>query len=348
MALGQGGDATIMVVDDEPANVLLVSRVLARYGYRDIVTFTESREALNAFASVAPDLVVLDLHMPEVDGYGVMDALDSAVQPGDYLPVLVLTADVTPTARKRSFRCGACDFLTKPIDAVELGMRVASLLETRALNLRLAAAAAGPVRAAEQAAVVATSEDPQEGLARLRRALAVVDDEPASVNERVGRFAVAVAEAAGLDRSFAELLGEAATLHDVGKVGVPAHLLGQTAELTAADRLQVETHCEKGAMLLAPYAGHPVADLAALITRAHHEHFDGSGYPDGLAGDAIPLAARIVAIADAYASSVQEAGPASWVARAAMGRIMAGAGSLYDPALVAAFVAAMETLSAAA
>ena len=365
-----------MVVDDEPANVLIVTRLLERHGYRRISGFTDPLAALDAFDAEQPDLVVLDLHMPRLDGYGVMAALDERVPEGSYLPVLVLTADVTPEARTRSFRSGARDFMTKPTDAVELGFRVASLLETRLLNLRLQdAVRAQPTLArptlatlpppppAFPAPVAGTAPTPVTGapvapvspadatvlpdavgaeLDRLMRALAVVDDEPADVNRRVGDLAGALAAAAGCSPVFVAQLERAATLHDVGKVAVPQYLLQKHGELTADERRLVESHTERGAAFLAEVPQHPVVGLAAVVCLTHHERWDGSGFPAGLIGEQIPLAGRIVAVADAYASAARLAADGSWGARTALGRLRAGAGAVFDPALVETFVSMME------
>lgn len=127
----------ILIIDDEQANVLLLQTVLEREGYTDIHGLTDPRQALEAFVRLSPDVVLLDLMMPDVDGYGLLDAFRRQTAPGDFRPVLVLTADATTSARRRALSLGARDFVSKPFDVVEVALRIANLLETRVLYERL-------------------------------------------------------------------------------------------------------------------------------------------------------------------------------------------------------------------
>jgi len=129
--------ARILIVDDEPTNVLLLERILGRAGYSEVVTTTDPREALSLFDEREPDLVLLDLMMPELDGFGVMQELSRRIPEGALLPVLVLTADATREARERALSMGARDFLTKPFDHTEVLLRIRNLLEARLIYLRL-------------------------------------------------------------------------------------------------------------------------------------------------------------------------------------------------------------------
>jgi len=129
--------ARILIVDDEPTNVLLLERILGRAGYSEVVTTTDPREALSLFDEREPDLVLLDLMMPELDGFGVMQELRRRIPEGALLPVLVLTADATKEARERALSMGARDFLTKPLDHTEVLLRIRNLLEARLIYLRL-------------------------------------------------------------------------------------------------------------------------------------------------------------------------------------------------------------------
>jgi CheY-like chemotaxis protein len=129
----------ILIVDDEEANILVLERLLRRSGYQNLVSTTDPRDALDLFLTEQPDLVLLDLAMPHLDGFQVMQQLQARMQPGGYLPILVLTADVTPEAMKRALAMGARDFITKPFDPTEVLLRIRNLLETRALYLELEA-----------------------------------------------------------------------------------------------------------------------------------------------------------------------------------------------------------------
>ncbi|HEV8420409.1 MAG TPA: response regulator [Actinomycetota bacterium] len=130
-------EANILVVDDQEANVRLLERILERAGYTNVATTTDPRLVLSLYAQFEPDLIVLDLVMPHMDGFEIMEELGKRVPEGTYLPVLVLTADVTPQARQRALSMGARDFLTKPFDHDEALLRIRNLLETRSLHLRL-------------------------------------------------------------------------------------------------------------------------------------------------------------------------------------------------------------------
>jgi PleD family two-component response regulator len=127
----------ILIIDDEQANVLLLRTLLEREGYSDIHGLSDPRRALEAFVQLSPDLVLLDLMMPDVDGYRLLDAFRRQTAPGDFRPVLVLTADATTSARRRALSLGAKDFVSKPFDVVEVALRIANLIETRVLYERL-------------------------------------------------------------------------------------------------------------------------------------------------------------------------------------------------------------------
>src|SRR5437867_5390983 len=130
-------EARILIVDDQEANVRLLERVLGRAGYSNVAGTTDPTSVISMYLDREPDLIVLDLLMPVLDGYGVMQELARRIPPGTYLPILVLTADATPEARTRALSMGARDFLTKPFDQDEALLRIRNLLETRSLHLRL-------------------------------------------------------------------------------------------------------------------------------------------------------------------------------------------------------------------
>lgn len=136
-------DARVLIVDDQPANLELLERLLAHEGFRDCRSVSHGEDAVSAFVEYEPDIVLLDLLMPGVDGYAVLEALSRRISPDTFLPILVLTADVSLPARRRALALGAKDFVTKPFDLIELLMRVHSLLETRRKFLRLARGAGG-------------------------------------------------------------------------------------------------------------------------------------------------------------------------------------------------------------
>jgi len=225
--------AWILIIDDQEANVLVLQQMLRSSGYREVTSVTDSRLAQQVFDEVQPDLVLLDLHMPHVDGLELLERLGSRVPPGGYLPILVLTADTTPEPKQACLSRGAKDFLTKPFDAQEVLLRIRNLLETRFLHLQLQ----GHNKALETQVRMRTRELEEarnEVLTRLAIAAEYRDDATGGHIQRVGQLAGAVASALGLPESEVELIARTAPLHDVGKIGVPDRILLKPGRLTPA------------------------------------------------------------------------------------------------------------------
>ena len=291
-------DANILIVDDEPANVALLERTLRRAGYSSVRGTTDPSEALAVGTAIKPDLILLDLHMPLVDGFAILRALGET-QPADaFLPVLVLTADATDGAKHRALRAGATDFLTKPFDITEVELRIRNLLTTRRLHLEFVARTEDLLSQVTRGSAdlyVAQLETAQ----RLTIAAEARDNETAEHIERVGRLSIDIARALGIPPDEAEMIGIAARLHDVGKIGVPDRVLLKPEALTHEEFEVMRSHTVIGRGIL-EQSSSPVLKLAAEIAYAHHERWDGSGYPSGRSGESIPLAARIVTVADAF------------------------------------------------
>ena len=296
--------ATILIVDDQAANVRVLTRMLEQDGYVHIVSTTESARACDLVNDVVPDLILLDLQMPNPDGFAVLHQLRAQAVYDQYLPVLVLTADITPEARERALSLGAKDFLTKPFDITEVKLRIHNLLETRMLYRRLEAQnqeLEDRVRERTQELIEAR----QEILDRLARAAEYLDDHTGEHTRRVARGARFLALAVGLPEDEADLIGRAAPLHDIGKIGLSDRILLKPTELTDAEFQEMQAHTTIGAEILSN--GHSVLlQLAEQIALSHHERWDGSGYPNGLAGEEIPLAGRIVTVVDVFDALLNE------------------------------------------
>ena len=298
-AAGAGGQqsmpaltgARILMVDDDPANLRLMQRLLRDEGYAPLHGITDSRAALDAVARVQPDLVILDLRMPFPDGYVLLEHIANATPAGDWLPVLVLTGEMDIAARKRALALGAQDFLTRPFEALEARYRIRNLLHTRRLHLELEAERERLTEAVNQARAETASV--------LARAAALPDPAADGHNRRVGALAERIADELGLPDERVALIGQAAPLHDLGKLGLPEAVLRKRGELSAGERDVFRQHTSIGAALLSGGSSGVLA-LAESIARFHHERWDGGGYPDGLRGEQIPLAARIVAVADVF------------------------------------------------
>lgn len=286
----------ILIIDDEPLNVALLDAVLRNAGFSNLEATTSPPQALESCAARTPDLMLLDLHMPGTDGFAVMRQLGPAIRTEAGPPVLVLTADVTQATRYRALSAGARDFLSKPFDLEEVLLRVRNLLTLRHSERKLAE----HNERLEEAVRARTRELEVSRLEVLDR-LALVgefrDDDTNQHARRVGRCAVAIGTALDLPRELLEMLEPAAALHDLGKIGIPDSILRKPGPLTAQEFAEMQTHTTIGARMLAG-SNFPVLQLASSIAHTHHERFDGTGYPGGLAGEAIPIEGRITAVAD--------------------------------------------------
>lgn len=329
-------EARVLIVDDEPANVRVLELMLSRVGYGRVSCTTDSRRVLALFEELAPDLVLLDLHMPHIDGFALLGQLTERTPPGEYCPILVLTADATEQARERALSTGAHDFLTKPFQRTEVLLRIQNLLSTRFLHQRLRRHNAElDERVRERTREL--EEAQLEVLARLNLAAEFRDDETGHHTRRVGENAAKIAAALNLGDAEIELIRTAAPLHDVGKIAIPDAILLKPGPLTPEEFAVMRTHTTAGARMLAGGRSELLA-LAEKIALSHHERWDGSGYPHGLSGQAIPLAARIVALAD-FDDALRHARPyrGAWEPDRVLAEIRRETGAHFDPEVVDAF-----------
>jgi putative two-component system response regulator len=328
--------ARILIVDDEDANVLLLERHLGRAGYPNCKSTTDPRQVVDLYQAFHPDLILLDLMMPHLDGYAVMEQLRPHIAQCRYLPILVLTADMSTPARDKSLSMGAKDFLLKPFDITELLLRIHNLLETRFLYQEQQ----NQNEILEQRVQERTGELRQaqvEILERLARAAEYRDDDTGQHTQRVAQLAALIAQEFGLAPEHVELICKAAPLHDVGKIGISDLILLKPARLTPEEFDTIKTHPAIGAALLTGGASELI-QLAENIAYSHHERWDGTGYPRGLRGEEIPLEGRILAIADVFDALTNERPyKKAWSPEQAREEIVRNAGTQFDPALVAAF-----------
>jgi putative two-component system response regulator len=329
-------EARILVVDDDRANVDLLRRVLEPQGYTHIRTTSDPLEAPEIFEEFEPDLVLLDLWMPGMDGFQLMEALRERTPGGVYVPILVITSDSSQDAKRRALAGGARDFLPKPLSPAEVRLRIRNLLETRFLHRALEE----HNRSLEERVRKRTADLEAarlEVLRRLARAAEYRDDETGEHTRRVGRTSGRIGRALGLPRGEVELIETVAPLHDLGKIGIPDRILMSPTRLSADDFEVMKTHTIIGWELLRG-SGFRLLDTAAQIARSHHEHWDGKGYPDGLSGNAIPLAGRIVALADTFDALIHSRPyKRAWSRAEALAEIEAGRGKKFDPDVVDAF-----------
>ena len=325
--------ARILVVDDETTNLRALSRILGAAGYTNVACTTDPTRVLELYAEQEPDLVLLDLHMPVLDGVAVLERLAQVAQPQSYLPVLVLTGDPSQQARRRALSEGAKDFVTKPFEVDEVLLRIRNLLETRFLHREIASEKAVlEERVRERAAELESAH--LDTLERLAVAAEYRDDDTGRHTDRVAATSAILARGAGMGEEDVELIRRAAPLHDLGKIGIPDAILRKAGPLTPEEWEIMKTHTTAGARILAG-ARSRVMRLAEEIALSHHERWDGSGYPEARAGEAIPLAARVVAVADVFdALTSDRVYRKAWAPEDVLVYLQAHAGTHFDPALV--------------
>jgi putative two-component system response regulator len=328
-------NARILIVDDQEANIDLLKGMLEHDGFNDVASTTESSRVIGLCAQHPPDLLVLDLHMPDPDGFEVLNQLQPWFQ-GRWFPVMVVSADVTTEAKQRALSQGARDFLTKPFDMVEVLLRIKNLLEVRFTQLEsrkrqllLEQLVYDRTRDLDDARV--------EALSRLALAAEYRDDATGEHTQRVGRTSALIARMLGLPDLQVALIRHAAPLHDVGKIGLQDKILLKPARLTTEEYEVMRQHVEIGRSILSGSSS-PLLKMAEEIAWTHHERWDGKGYLSGMTGDEIPLSGRIVAVADVFdALTRKRPYKDAWPIEQAEAQIFSESGTHFDPLVVDAF-----------
>lgn len=288
-------NAKILVVDDQEANVTLLKYMLADAGYTSVSSTMDSRAVFELYRNNRYDVILLDLNMPHMNGFQVMEALKKIETEG-YIPVLVVTAE--PAHMLRALQAGAKDFVSKPIDQTEVLTRIRNMLEIRLLHKDLRRYnEALESRVKERTAALLESH--RETILTMTRAAEHKDTDTGQHIQRISYYCRELAAMLGMSGSFCDTIFYASPLHDIGKIGIPDHILLKTGPLTPEEWVVMRTHTVLGAEILADSKS-PYLKMGAEIARDHHERWDGGGYPNGLKGEAIPISARIMNICDIY------------------------------------------------
>ena len=327
---------TVMVVDDQSTGRAILEQVMRGLDERVVVEgFARPVDAVVWATRHVSDLVLVDYMMPEMDGIEFVKRLRAL--PGyEHVPIVMITVHDDRKVRYAALDAGITDFLTKPIDARECLARCRNLLTLRRQHVVLE----DRRRLLEHMVEDATREvreREKETLLRLARAGEFRDEETGYHLIRMSRYSRLIANAIGLDTDEAETVELAAPLHDIGKIGIPDHILLKAAKLDGAEWEVMRRHPVIGHEILKGSASKYVR-MGALIALGHHEKYDGSGYPNGLVGDHIPLCARIVAVADVY-DALTSVRPykAAWPSEQAFDYVSAQGGGHFDPRMVEAF-----------
>lgn len=349
----------ILVVDDNEMNRDLLVRRLQRQGY-EVMTANDGVAALEILDSHRVDLILLDIMMPNLDGYQVLERM-KADEYLSNLPVIMITAVDELDSAVKCIEMGADDYLTKPFNAVLLGARISASLEKRHLrqqeqkqrkqiedlNLFLSARVRQQVAEIASAQIgaifamskLAESRDPETGehLERMREYCRLLAQD---LSKQPGYAEV-------IDRTYIENIYSASPLHDIGKVGVPDAILSKPGKLTEDEWVIMRTHPVIGAETLREvdreHPGNMFIQTGIEIAAAHHEKWDGSGYPHGLSGTEIPLSARILALGDVYdALTSKRCYKDAMPHDEAVGIIKEGRGKHFDPDVISAFLRVNE------
>lgn len=335
----------ILICDDSVTNILILSKLLESEGYYHHTSLTDPTRVLPAMQENNYDLLLLDIEMPKIDGFEVMRQINASPVSEQLVPILVLTGKQGNETRNKALLLGAQDFVNKPFDQTEVILRVKNLLRVRAAYL------------AKQDIAKELEKKVKERTSELDKATDTLINIMARVSEmrdndtgkhviRVGKYARILSEALGLPAHICYLIEKAAPLHDIGKIGIPDHILLKQGKLTDMEWERMRNHAQMGADLLASH-GSLMVQLAASIALSHHEHWDGSGYPKQLKAASIPIEGRITAISDVFdALTSQRPYKEAWPVRKAIEYIESKAGTHFDPQLVELFIENIDKIIA--
>ena len=334
----------ILIVDDDENLLHLCNAALRAEGYRNVVTTPDPRGVLAHFVEEDPDILILDVTMPHLDGFQLLGLLQESIREGLSLPVLMTSAILTPERQRIALERGAVDLIEKPFEMADFLLRVRNLLKTRLayreLENRNRVLFDALLDHSDQVTDyrLKLKETQLEVISRLARAGEQHDDDTGKHTQRVAVTAALLAQELELDEEKIDVIHKAAPLHDVGKIGVSDAILLKPGKLTDEEFRRMQMHCQLGAELLSGGRSE-VLRVAETIALSHHERWDGRGYPLALAGEAIPLEGRILAVADVFDALTHERPyKHAWPIEDAKAEIYRQAGQQFDPQIVDCFM----------
>lgn len=326
----------VLIVDDTELNLLVLGALVNRLRHAQAHGFSDPVQAL-AFADHTPvDLVVVDFMMPEMDGFEFIEKFRQ-IPGAQSVPVLMVTANEDRAVRYQALESGADDFLAKPVDHIEFIARAKNLLKLSDATRKLTDQAAWLGESVRQA-TQEVRERERETVMCLAKAAEHRDADTGTHILRMSCYCQLIARELQLSQADQELLRDAAPMHDIGKVAIPDRVLLKPGKLDPEEEALMQRHAALGHELLGSSTS-PLLQAGAAIALGHHEKFDGSGYPQGLKGDAIPIFSRIVAVADVFdALSSDRPYKQAWSMDEALDYLRANRGSHFDPRCVDAFL----------
>ena len=332
---------TVLVIDDQSTSRAILEQVVRGIDANVLVeAFENPLEGIRWATNRVADLILVDYQMPEMNGIEVVRRIRQLSEYA-HVPIVMVTVNDERWLRYSALDVGVTDFLHKPVDARECMTRCRNLLTLRRQHLVLEDRKRLLENMVQEATLDVRARE-KETLYRLARAGEFRDSDTGNHILRMARYSRLIADVIGLSREEAETIELAAPLHDIGKIGIPDHILLKPARLTDGEALEMRAHPQIGYEILKESPS-TYLRMGALIALGHHEKFDGSGYPHGLVGDHIPLPARIVAVADVFdaLTSIRPYKPA-WTSAAAFDYLQSQSRTHLDPALVSAFLRVKE------
>lgn len=328
-------NSTILIADDEATSIHLLVKVLTDAGYTNIKATQDPDEVVELYNTIKPDLLILDLHMPHMEGFKIMEQLKGQ-QDEDYLPVLVISQERNRVIQFSALEAGAKDFLVKPYDSIEVLLRIRNFLEVRMLHKQAREQnSLLELRIKERTEQLYQSQI--EAIQRLSRAVEYRDSEIGAHTARMEKYVCFLAAALGFGGEESEIISTASLLHDVGKIGIPDSILQKAGKLTPKEWEIMKTHTTIGAKLLSG-SNSTFLKMGEEIALTHHEKWDGTGYPRGLKGGDIPLAGRICGLCDVFDALTNDRPyKEAWPDEEALKEIEKERGGHFDPYVVDGF-----------
>lgn len=335
-------NAKILIIDDQKLHLGLLEDILRKAGYRNIKTSSDPQMAIVLYQEFAPDLILLDLVMPKIDGFCVMDELKEIIQ-DDQLPVLALSPEKGQDIRLKSLQAGAIDFISKPYEGMEVLIRIRNIIESQLLHKQVK----DQKKILEEKVQERTKELRETRLDiihRLARAAEFRDEDTGVHIIRMSKLCARLGREMGMDDYHCELLLNASPLHDIGKLGIPDSVLLKPAKLNPQEWEIMKSHTLIGAELLGGSSSE-LMKMAELIALTHHERWDGKGYPRGLKGEEIPLIGRITAVCDVFDALLSKRPyKEAWKLEDAIEEIRKSSGTQFDPRVVDAFFSVLPKI----
>lgn len=357
-------EESVLIVDDDPNQLDRLRGYLEEDGFGNVLSVEAAEEAVGKIRQHQPDIVMLDWSMSHGGGLEVLQEVRGDERICDTL-MIILNESTAPESRAQAIEFGATDCLTKPFLPTELRFRIERALG-QSKTVKQLAELSGQLELKVKARTEELLNSRQEAIRCLARAVEYRDDDTGHHVTRIGRYSAIIASELGFPKAAVELIEQAAQLHDIGKVGVPESILHKPGRLDSVESARMKKHCAIGRrIIIAPLEADcdtnrlrrksdekndfeihsPVLRMAALIAESHHEKWDGTGYPRGLKGEDIPLAGRIVAVADVFdALASKRPYKGAFPIEKCLSILMDGRGKHFDPRVLDAFLARKDEI----